>query len=161
MTYATYPSQHSGKPLHPNTKVRSRRRASILDRHVADLLGLLHTRRELKLQLGVRAGSGPCQVLRRQSASPEPWCVAAQTGSEYRITALCFCFIFSSEALSCFIRWDTTGADQVGVREGEEIQEKIPTCLEVRLHSQARVPAPPSGLAKLQDPETGTKSNRV
>lgn len=65
------------------------------------------------------------------------------------------------QALSCFIRWDTTGADQVGVREGEEIQEKIPTCLDVRLHSQARVPAPPKRAGQIAGSRTRTKNNHV
>lgn len=64
--------------------------------------------------------------------------------SKYRVIALSFCFIFSSKTLSCLLRWDTEGADQVSVgekkrRTDEEIQEKILICLEIHVHSQARV----------------------
>lgn len=120
------------------------RRASNLGRHVLDLLGP-------DSLVGVEAPAGESVLAVvygshcTHSAELQGPGVSGQMDSKYRVTALSFCFIFSSKTLSCFIRWGTGGADQVSVgerkkrRTDEEIQEKILICPEIHVHSQARV----------------------
>lgn len=138
----SYPSQHSGKPLLLKMKSWSRRSVSILDRRVLDLLSP-GVPQESSLQPGNLCWPWSMPDTPLTSAELQGPGVSGQMDSKSRVTALSFCFLFSSKAPRCFIRWGTEGADQVSVgerkrrRKDEEIQEKIPICLEIHVHSQA------------------------
>lgn len=107
----SYPSQHWQKSLHPKWTVLSEWKVSILHRHVLALLGPPQSRRSEGTSGGIHAGGSLRQMLRgRVLMFRALGCRCRWIQNTESLHAFLFCFIFSSKALSYFIRWGTQGA---------------------------------------------------
>lgn len=154
----SYPSQCWQKSLHPKWTVLSGRRVSILHRHVLALLGPPQSRRSEGASGGIHAGGSLCQMLRgRVLMFRALGCRCRWIQNTESLHSFLFCFIFSSKALSYFIRWGTQGPDPVSVWGGKRKKRwgnpgKYPNlsanpcsfpCMSVSIASCARqIPAP-------------------